>query len=768
MIKILANGEQLQLYSNTAFAINFQSFDLNNISGRTASYTPSIRIPANKLNLTRLGLSKNELSFSAKLYSNLTIQAFDGVVELFSGRAFIQGMGKDIGLAIVPDSVSSVEDMKQESLLDLSPSANFPNTAASVTSITNPVVLDTGKYRLIPPTPVITDLSFDQALGVAWVLNNAAGGTAWTISGGSASIVLGTAGFSQSLQSFDKYKFYHGFDVEITVNFTTNNTNGIRFGVGFGGTQRLIHSTTASGAQQVTQTFRVEFNKDQSLEIFADRAGIYLNSITLTIQSISIAVKRNPDFYAEFGTTFPITNYTTYIGEVLSKFHIKERVFGFLAGQYLQFSANIFGIRATKLEKYSPQFVERHRMKATGGTNSQTVEGATYTIPFTAVEKKGIGSWNTALTIYTTANTAYAVRGQFIITATVNVTSLTSSNYKLRAVIGGVNYDSSQTITNVGITNLSIFVSDVDIDNKTVTVQLVRTVGSNPIQQATTAISIEMKALDTVDVLSYLKEDFHIPDVSVYDFFKDYIMRTGALVTTNQKEKRIEIAYLEDIIMYARTLTNQNTWDATVTGGIDWTKKRVKDVEDEQIITLTGFMNNNYFTDQNPSVNFASVLNLILENEQLGGNSEKTFYTSFFKTMEDSTFNNVLSIPYAEFSSYDAERFEVKQSGFCLIRTRQGTGSDPVVRNYLGTSLGTSFQVGSYLPWSEHKQKFYSSLQTAIKYVKVLSREYRLDKYDINELDLFRPIFDDGAWYILMSVQYRPRTKSKVKLLRVY
>jgi hypothetical protein len=159
---------------------------------------------------------------------------------------------------------------------------------------------------------------------------------------------------------------------------------------------------------------------------------------------------------------------------------------------------------------------------------------------------------------------------------------------------------------------------------------------------------------------------------------------------------------------------------------------------------------------------------------------QKTFYTSGFETRFDDPVNNIEVVNTGIFN-FESERvytatysaaegvkreykFPLNEKSI-LFKTRSELATDPVIK--YGTTTATTYKVAQYVRWLDVMNMFYPGLASALDQSKIIQREYNLNRIDINDLDLFKLVFDSYSYYLVIELKYVPGQKSKVKMFKV-
>lgn len=281
------------------------------------------------------------------------------------------------------------------------------------------------------------------------------------------------------------------------------------------------------------------------------------------------------------------------------------------------------------------------------------------------------------------------------------------------------------------------------------------------------------------------------------DFLRDFLIKFGAffkLTNTN-----IEIMILESIL--------SNTGNS-----IDWTLKRIKNKKDIIQYTWTPFSQLNNFLyppieiippslPYNPNVNSS----ITVPNDNL--NSSTDIYTSIFERPNVVTNSRRLQVMTLNLNNVAAsyiinaitnEIYTTLPSSFTFDKTpRPMLGVlrtlTPSEAGGLGVSvlyngnLRNDYLVGDFADYQSDSDNhdflsfrslfhgdglldtYYNSLQAILTTGTIATtHEYLLNDIDINSLDLFVPIFDDGNYYLINKIiSYVSGKTTRVELLKI-
>lgn len=237
-----------------------------------------------------------------------------------------------------------------------------------------------------------------------------------------------------------------------------------------------------------------------------------------------------------------------------------------------------------------------------------------------------------------------------------------------------------------------------------------------------------------------------LPDIKNINFFKDFLVRFGVYFKVTGTE--VTFKTLSEIL------------DTSVSNIPDWTAKRSLTMVDRVKPFFGDYKQQNLFrypgyegaTDPNGSLN---MVNATLDKQQ-------TLYDSIFAYSQDGfqansgvdmiaganipVWNTVGGNPSIAFNTDPVPR---------LLQVRPRVGGEPDV-TYNGTPyndylVGCFTKAAASLSWGNGAtgllDLYYAPLQSRMNKAKSLERFYLLTKYDIQALDVFKPIWDTDSYF---------------------
>ena len=267
---------------------------------------------------------------------------------------------------------------------------------------------------------------------------------------------------------------------------------------------------------------------------------------------------------------------------------------------------------------------------------------------------------------------------------------------------------------------------------------------------------------------------FILPDVSQKALLIEWLYRTYSLIRV--KDGVIELKPVYNIIK------------DKVTNAIDWTSKRVRHQDS------LGFINSqygqtNYLEDIDTESDLLIVKNDKVTPEPLISN-KGTFTISDTRLPEEVTvYKSILSSSqiredylganktYAPvYNAFSLDRFDFKTKP--KLRVLEGFAGGAFAPDFYieeVLQIGAMYTTYRYLAttlrgsnWDAAILKSYSNYVESIQQTKVIERTYILSHIDISELDLFKPIYDDGSYFLIDKVSnYVQGKPTKVTLLKI-
>lgn len=251
-----------------------------------------------------------------------------------------------------------------------------------------------------------------------------------------------------------------------------------------------------------------------------------------------------------------------------------------------------------------------------------------------------------------------------------------------------------------------------------------------------------------------------LPDLSQKDFFRDFAIRTGTLF--RERGGILECKTISEII-------------ADRANAVDWTSKRDTTRPDKVVYEFRNYAQNNYFRYQSTddlTSDETGEGNIEIENQNL--EDEREVYTSPFSSSHTRPHGNAnagfviaADIPIVE------DGADENDPGLRLLMVRARRASEPIlsgsISNYkVGYFLDVDGIEGKDASFQHALSEHYVSLTEFLQKAKVVTRYYNLTVIDIAALDLFKLVYDDGAYFLINTVEnFVPGQLTKVELFKV-
>lgn len=315
----------------------------------------------------------------------------------------------------------------------------------------------------------------------------------------------------------------------------------------------------------------------------------------------------------------------------------------------------------------------------------------------------------------------------------------------------------------------------------TATLELSERIPNSGVVSGSSSVPVYMRAIilgsatGTADIVVYsgVFYNYVLPDI-----FPAYISVAGILPELTQKEMLKDFAVRYGVlfsekngVFQARTIKEIISSKAKA---VDWTNKRSRDVAEKITFDFQSYTQNNYLSYSHDDDNIIETLgqgNLQIDNENLELDGD--LYTSPFKNCETRKMGNESAgyVTAAYIPVFDQDD-EGSDPGLRLTMVRDKYDSEPTLAGSV-----SSYKVGYFidelsplgsLDLQEFIDDHYSELSASLQRVKFVERYYYLTELDIANLDLFRLVYDDGAYYLISQVyQYVPGEVTRVDLLKV-
>jgi len=778
---IYIDDELIDLYENTAIQISISNIEIGNLTQRNVSYTNTIQVPFTETNVRRLS-PLTVWSVSSKPYEKPTVKIVESGHQIFIGSAYVKIRGKSITLEMAESDVDIYELLKTKLVSESTFSGSIPfrdsefYAIRNSTSGINAPVVNWGKLNNYP----IQELDNGSFVGTMepWTNEDTGGGRiAWAYGTNDVDVTLG-AGDDSAYLNNSNYIFFAGYKYRITVNLTTSSTSSIvtqLFFQGNGKTLLVLPGTVSSiGSHSIVYDF---FRDEEytGIKIVCSNTGGSSNVVTIT----DVTIASDYDSFIELKAPFYLPMYY-YIDALKTSFAQFTQISptdpitldNFTAAQTAYMESLLIPYTRDEI-KYADKFVELHRVVAQAD-GAQVITVTSTPIQFANLIKSDYtsGIWSLSNSLYSITTTpSGSFFEDFTLSLVINITSLAGgATVKARLEeTGGTQYD-SEVFNTTGIKHITLDTKVLSYTGYEITtsVQSYRALIINNAGVGTMSVTVLSATLDInqVPVIQdsagedVLYSAVLLPDITVYDLLKDFVVRTGSLTRFNGVSRTIETKPIENILSGVQTAK-------------DWTSKRVKSFEDTIEFSLDGYAQTNYFQDKNEEENTIGKMSLDIINDNI--ESESVYYESMMDTLIDEPVKGVSIANLKTFLKESAKEFDSatafsrpyvlsSEDTLSLIKIRDSVSSDPVVK--FGTTTAATFKVGNYAPWTDFKGLFYGNLESALYQAKVVNHLYSLSSLDIETLDLWELIYDSGAYYMILNVDYSPGKLSKVKLLK--
>lgn len=780
----------IDLFPGTAFQITFNSVDIGELTTRTTDYTNSIDVPLTETNLRIFGYPTVN-NTTSKPYQKRRALVLESGVQIFNGTAYVTSKYGQISITLTRSDVDVFELLGSKLVSDardIAPglagdfdSTTFYNQRNSVSTVCAPVV-NWGKLNNLPSV-TITNSDFTGTL-TPW--ENRDNDQNWVYNTNAAQVAVTAANRSSILHNATA-KMFQGFKYQIVLNVNLSANVSTGFYLATDKQRFLMDTKTTSGNHTITYNVERFILLNRTVEDFG---FLVIASGNVTVRILDVSLLVDYDDYIQIDPPFylPMYNYLAAIELSLEQF---TEVKGFNlaninAAQSAYLDSLLLAYSRSSVE-YSESYNEEYDMIAEADGTQVITASATNVIFANVTRPKDIANWfsgNEIVSLSRTDNgSAY---GEVTISMSINITSLGAGSVKFTledSGTGGTTYD-SPTFTTTGVKTFSIETKykfpfglqegiQISAISRQLKVYLTKTGGgafSVTISKAQFKLELVRTPRETYSPAllqtfeNVLYAGILLPDISAYDFFKDFLIRTGGLPKYDPVNKEIDVYFLNNII-------------ADKSRAKDWTAKRVNTNRDGLSFSLDGYAQTNYFQDSEYHINDLSRASLNILNENI--ETETVYYESQFNTIQDE---DVKGLSIANLNAFDqeSERLYNKSTNWniggrpeefrseerlALIKTRDNVSTDPVV--YYGSTLASTFKVGNYAPWTDFKKLFYDNIEEAFYKAKIVEYQYNLSVIDISSIDMYRLIYDDGSYYLPLQVQYSPGQVSKVRMMKV-
>ncbi len=253
-----------------------------------------------------------------------------------------------------------------------------------------------------------------------------------------------------------------------------------------------------------------------------------------------------------------------------------------------------------------------------------------------------------------------------------------------------------------------------------------------------------------------------LPNISQKDLLEDFSFRFGQMF--KEVDKTVYCKSIDEIILDRANAK-------------DWTSKRVYNPKEPIKFTPSGLAKKNYFrynnTDLQVSKDFAEAY-ISIANNNLKEEAEFISLASATDTKLQANIYMATPLLYDNTQINFAEPFTY-DNGFRVLLVRDKYSYEPTVSFDSGSSFLTSYKVAYFddpaqtntCKWQQSIDNHYTQVSAAWQKYKLITREYNLTEADIQNLDIFVPVFDQDSYYIINSVgPYVPGEVTKVELMK--
>ena len=755
MTVLYIDDQLIDLYPNTVIASTFKSLSVGEISSRFASRTNRIRIPKTNNNITILG-AVNEKDTSALPYTNRKCRIIiDGIPIPELTNALLSSVGDSFSLEIYSDEIGAFDtiDSSYCSDLDYGITDVIDNTfltdyATGTTDVVN-ALIDYGTYN--PPAVNLPGFLLNskweskrkpnvkEDCKAASTANIPSMSGAMTIDG--VALVDGdrVLAKNQSITSQNKVYIVRAGAWETAQDF-------IYIGQCFDAVVRVTHGTVNAGKMFIQESLT------GSMAFLSIAGGARERPWTkASIGQASAA------WSSEYYNELPVTNYLqlewpfpaidavsgTYSFNVTWRPNVASGSFSVAFRAYLEDDeGNLTNIFST-----------------IGTTNSTKTTSGTVN----AITKKS----KILICAYRRSDNSPSFSMPFI--------DISSISVKVLPYVPGINsnfyfptvrlYRAIELI----LTSLGSYTLEYPNDDENYYKSLVVTYSREYYGYRDRSIVI-------TEATNINISKFVLPDIFQSDLLKEWLIRTNSLLRIQDGKYEVKPIY--------------NIIRDKVTKNVDWTEKRVKAVD--SISYRNTLAQTNYMRDDDSRDDLLEIQNkgiTAIDAVQPYGTflitdtsipSEKKVYQSIFSSTQKANSSPYApgdEIPFApvwDWTSKDRFDFKNKPKLRLLSTFKTGTSKKSA---YYGSTYVTSPWNVSYesqtaqaegSEWDTHISKAFGNYIEAMQQFKLIDRYYMLDQADIANLDLFKPVFDDGSYFLIDSVNnYVPGRETKVTMLKI-
>lgn len=259
---------------------------------------------------------------------------------------------------------------------------------------------------------------------------------------------------------------------------------------------------------------------------------------------------------------------------------------------------------------------------------------------------------------------------------------------------------------------------------------------------------------------SLVNWNFMLGDIQQMDIIRDFTVRFG--IVYKQVGSTLFLKTLQEII-------------TDISSAVDWTSKRVKFPQDDQLVfkglnygQRNTFDHNDVLDDATLGQGLVLINNKILE-------AERSVFSSEFENCPTSTIDGGKKavIPVYGAGATGISTF-INEPGLKLVTQRARIAGEPSI-TFNGVAR-SDYKVGYFVDSLQTKDtsfsyfldQFYPALKTALQTAKTITRHYNLTETDISTYDPHKMIYDDGSYFIVDTIdKFVPGKFTKVVLFKI-
>lgn len=783
---IYIESEYLDLFEGTIVATTFKTLDIGDIKGRFVAHTNQIRIPVTPRNNTILQNANWVKSMTRVPYALIDVSriVMNGIQIMYNAIGILKKSDRSYHLEVYEGTLSFFEAIRNKYVDDIDLGVYGPFDASFIDSFRTSVtpngapVIDCG--RMFAPVQAISNQEFSSAVFEPWENVDPdspyylTGALQWGNSGGFIGVTLQTTNPDNQTQYLHgPYNFYAGLSYRVTVQLevTSGTTNG--------SIQVELHNDGASTAESQTistqaintvgvHIFDGTFTANKNYDTVAIIVSQLIGGTNKTVRLLRIDILPQKEINVKPPYYIPTLNYLQVLVNLISEAGFTWNLGNITGNDNILLSNLNITFSKDKL-RYNSRLTEKFNFSARAdGSQVLTVNStASQNINFTELDFNGSLEWYDGISQFLGQVIDWDIRIIVYVNIIVDITVNPGDTVRFALFNGALNITDSggvaigQSITSSGQYSIALETPLTTYGNSAIGCRL-GVLRTNAVGGSSTVNVLSGRIfsfVDTTPVGRVHGSNLILPDMLQSDFFSDFLFRFGMLVS-----ERNGIITTKPI---QRVIEDRAT-------SVDWTSKRDPSISESITYVNESYAQQNYFSDTPDDAEDAKGV-LLVDNENAG--DEKVIYRSPFMALEQVDVGGikVCRVPIFDFDSNDplnvSSNFE---TGVRLIYMRDDESTDPEVKYSDVTQ--TQYIVAVYgdrgtpvkSTWQHFIDTYYSALKTQLDSAKVVTRYYILNEIDIAGLDLLKLVFDDGAYYLINSVEnFIPGQSTKVELFKV-